>query len=124
MAVSQANRCLGCGVPYCKWQCPVTNHIPEWLKLLSEGNVIAAAELSNQTNSLPEICGRICPQDRLCEGACTLNDGFGAVTIGSIEQFISEEAFRQGWRPTVNCGRTQPCGRYLPRIRCADSSPV
>jgi glutamate synthase (NADPH) small chain len=110
LASSQANRCLGCGIPYCKWQCPVANHIPEWLKLVSEGNVVAAAELSNQTNSLPEICGRICPQDRLCEGACTLNDGFGAVTIGSIEQYITEEAFRQGWKPSVN---TAPTGKRV-----------
>src|ERR1700677_2161007 len=74
-AVSQANRCISCGIPYCKWQCPVVNHIPEWLKLIAEGNLFEAAELSNQTNTLPEICGRICPQDRLCEDACTLNDG-------------------------------------------------
>jgi len=98
----QAGRCLDCGNPYCKWQCPVANHIPEWLKLVEKGNLFEAAELSNITNSLPEICGRVCPQDRLCEGACTLNDGFGAVTIGSIEKYISDEAFRQGWRPKIN----------------------
>ena len=82
-AASQAERCIACGNPYCEWKCPVHNYIPNWLKLVAEGNLLQAAELCHQTNSLPEICGRICPQDRLCEGACTLNDGFGAVTIGS-----------------------------------------
>ena len=77
----QSHRCLECGNPYCEWKCPVHNYIPNWLKLVSEGNIIEAAELSHQTNSLPEVCGRVCPQDRLCEGACTLNDGFGAVSI-------------------------------------------
>jgi len=80
---------------------PVHNYIPNWLKLIHEGRLTEAAELSHQTNSLPEICGRICPQDRLCEGACTLNDGFGAVTIGSIEKYITDEAFKQGWRPDM-----------------------
>lgn len=100
-AVSQANRCIECGIPYCQWKCPVMNHIPEWLKLVAQGNLIAAAELSNQTNTLPEICGRVCPQDRLCEQACTLSEGFGAVSIGALEKYITEEAFRQGWRPTI-----------------------
>ncbi len=101
-AADQAARCLHCGNPYCEWKCPVHNYIPNWLKLIAEGNLFEAAELSHQTNSLPEICGRICPQDRLCEGACTLDDGFGAVTIGSIEKYISDEAFRQGWRPDLS----------------------
>ena len=100
-AVEQAERCLACGNPYCEWRCPVHNYIPNWLKLVSEGNITAAAELSHRTNSLPEICGRVCPQDRLCEGACTLNDGFGAVTIGAIEKYISDTAFEQGWRPNL-----------------------
>ena len=81
-AAQQAGRCLSCGNPFCEWKCPVHNYIPNWLKLINEGNLFEAAELSHQTNSLPEMCGRICPQDRLCEGACTLNDGLGAVTIG------------------------------------------
>ena len=98
-AKAQADRCLDCGNPYCQWDCPVANHIPQWLKLISEGQIFEAARLSHQTNSLPEICGRICPQDRLCEGACTLNDGFGAVTIGAIEQYITETALARGWRP-------------------------
>ncbi len=101
-AAHQADRCLACGNPYCEWKCPVHNYIPNWLKLVAEGNVAEAAELSHRTNSLPEICGRVCPQDRLCEGACTLNDGFGAVTIGSIEKYISDTAFSQGWRPDLS----------------------
>lgn len=100
-AASQAGRCLGCGNPYCEWKCPVHNYIPDWLKLIEEGKLFQAAELSHQTNSLPEICGRICPQDRLCEGACTLNDGFGAVSIGAIEKYITDEALKQGWRPDM-----------------------
>ena len=101
-AASQSERCLECGNPYCEWKCPVHNYIPNWLKLVSEGKLFEAAELSHQTNSLPEICGRICPQDRLCEGACTLNDGFGAVTIGSVEKYITDEALKQGWRPDMS----------------------
>jgi glutamate synthase (NADPH/NADH) small chain len=101
-AASQAGRCLDCGNPYCEWKCPVHNYIPNWLKLVQEGNLFAAADLSHQTNSLPEICGRICPQDRLCEGACTLEDGFGAVTIGNIEKYITDEAVKQGWRPDMS----------------------
>ena len=101
-AGEQADRCLHCGIPYCEWKCPVHNYIPNWLKLVTEGNLAEAAELSHRTNSLPEITGRVCPQDRLCEGACTLNDGFGAVTIGSIEKYISDSAFDQGWRPDLS----------------------
>jgi glutamate synthase (NADPH/NADH) small chain len=101
-AAHQADRCLACGNPYCEWKCPVHNYIPNWLKLVAEGNIQEAAELSHRTNSLPEICGRVCPQDRLCEGACTLNDGFGAVTIGAIEKYISDTAFSQGWRPDLS----------------------
>ena len=101
-AASQADRCIECGNPYCEWKCPVHNYIPNWLKLVSEGNLMEAAELCHQTNSLPEICGRICPQDRLCEGACTLNDGFGAVTIGAVEKYITDEALRLGWRPDLS----------------------
>lgn len=101
-AAAQAGRCLECGNPYCEWKCPVHNYIPNWLKLIEEGNFFEAAELSHRTNSLPEVCGRVCPQDRLCEGACTLNDGFGAVTIGSIEKFITEEALKRGWKPDMS----------------------
>uniref|UniRef100_UPI00336550A6 FAD-dependent oxidoreductase n=1 Tax=Candidatus Albibeggiatoa sp. nov. BB20 TaxID=3162723 RepID=UPI00336550A6 len=101
-AAHQAERCLACGNPYCEWKCPVHNYIPNWLKLVAEGNLFEAAELSHQTNSLPEICGRVCPQDRLCEGSCTLNDGFGAVTIGSVEKYITDEAYKLGWRPDMS----------------------
>ncbi|MDP0971840.1 glutamate synthase small subunit, partial [Klebsiella pneumoniae] len=72
-AADQSARCINCGNPYCEWQCPVHNYIPDWLRLVKQGRLFEAAELCHQTNSLPEICGRICPQDRLCEGACTLN---------------------------------------------------
>jgi len=101
-AASQSGRCIACGNPYCEWKCPVHNYIPDWLRLIEEGKLFQAAELSHQTNSLPEICGRICPQDRLCEGACTLNDGIGAVSIGNIEKYITDEAFKQGWRPDMS----------------------
>ncbi len=99
---AQADRCLSCGNPYCEWKCPVHNYIPDWLKLVKEGQIEAAAELCHQTNSLPEVCGRVCPQDRLCEGACTLNDDFGAVTIGSAEKYIVDTAFKSGWRPDMS----------------------
>lgn len=102
-SAEQAGRCLGCGNPYCEWECPVHNYIPNWLKLVKEGKLFEAAELSHKTNSLPEICGRVCPQDRLCEGSCTLNQGgFGAVTIGSVEKYITDEAYKAGWRPDMS----------------------
>ena len=101
-AAAQAGRCIDCGNPYCEWQCPVHNYIPNWLKLIEDGKLFEAAELSHQTNSLPEICGRICPQDRLCEGACTLNDELGAVSIGNIEKYITDEAIKLGWRPDMS----------------------
>ncbi|AUB77739.1 glutamate synthase small subunit [Spiribacter aquaticus] len=110
-AAAQADRCVECGNPYCEWKCPVHNYIPNWLKLIAEGNLFEAAELSHKTNTLPEVCGRVCPQDRLCEGACTLNDGFGAVTIGSVEKYITDEAFKQGWRPDMT--GVVPTGRRV-----------
>jgi glutamate synthase (NADPH/NADH) small chain len=101
-AAQQAGRCISCGNPFCEWKCPVHNYIPNWLALINDGKLFEAAELSHQTNSLPEMCGRICPQDRLCEGACTLNDGLGAVSIGAIEKYITDEAFRLGWKPDMS----------------------
>ena len=98
----QSHRCLDCGNPYCEWKCPVHNLIPNWLKLLSEGRLFEAADLSHQTNTLPEVCGRVCPQDRLCEGACTLHEGFGAVTIGNAEKYITDTALAMGWRPNLS----------------------
>lgn len=121
----QSDRCLACGNPYCEWKCPVHNYIPNWLKLISEGNLLAAVEMCHQTNSLPEVCGRVCPQDRLCEGACTLNDGFGAVTIGSAEKYITDTAIAMGWRPdmstVVPTGKTVAViGAGPAGIGCAD----
>ncbi len=110
-AAQQSTRCLSCGNPFCEWKCPVHNYIPNWLQLIGEGKLFEAAELSHRTNSLPEMCGRVCPQDRLCEGACTLNDGHGAVTIGSIEKYISDEAFKQGWRPDMS--GVKPTGKRV-----------
>ncbi len=101
-ASNQSHRCLDCGNPYCEWKCPVHNYIPDWLKLVNDGNIMEAADLCHQTNSLPEMCGRVCPQDRLCEGACTLNDGFGAVSIGNIEKYITDKAIDMGWRPDLS----------------------
>ena len=102
-ASTQAHRCLECGNPYCEWKCPVHNFIPNWLKLATEGNIMEAVELCHSTNSLPEVCGRVCPQDRLCEGSCTLGEGgFGAVTIGSVEKYITDTAFAMGWRPDMS----------------------
>jgi len=124
-ASSQAGRCLACGNPFCEWKCPVHNFIPNWLKLIEQGKLFEAAELSHQTNSLPEVCGRICPQDRLCEGACTLNDGFGAVTIGSIEKYITDEALKLGWRPDLSRVKPTPhrvaiVGAGPAGLACAD----
>ncbi|HEY5719841.1 MAG TPA: FAD-dependent oxidoreductase [Gammaproteobacteria bacterium] len=124
-AAAQSERCLACGNPYCEWKCPVHNYIPNWLKLVAEGNLAQAAELSHATNSLPEICGRVCPQDRLCEGACTLNDGFGAVTIGAVEKYINDTALEGGWRPDLS--QVRPTGKRVAiigagpaGIACAD----
>ena len=101
-AAEQADRCLQCGNPYCEWKCPVHNYIPNWLKLIAEGNMNEAVEMAHKTNTLPEMCGRVCPQDRLCEGACTLATGFGAVTIGAIEKFIADTALESGWSPDMS----------------------
>ena len=101
-ATEQSARCLDCGNPYCEWQCPVHNDIPNWLALVRDGRLFEAAALCHETNPLPEICGRICPQDRLCEGACTLETGFESVTIGAIEKYIVDESFRLGWRPDLS----------------------
>lgn len=94
----QAARCAQCGIPFCQSACPVANNIPDWLRLSAEGHMRAAYELSAATNSMPEICGRICPQDRLCEGDCVIEQsGHGAVTIGAVEKFITETAWENGW---------------------------
>jgi glutamate synthase (NADPH/NADH) small chain len=124
-AAEQAERCLDCGNPYCEWKCPVHNYIPNWLKLAGEGRIMEAADLCHETNSLPEVCGRICPQDRLCEQACTLATGFGAVTIGAIERYIVDEALKQGWQPDLSRVKTRPwsvgiVGAGPAGLACAD----
>jgi glutamate synthase (NADPH/NADH) small chain len=97
-AEEQSSRCSQCGVPYCSTHCPLHNHIPDWLRLTAEGRLREAYELSNATSTMPEICGRICPQDRLCEGNCVIEfSGHGAVTIGSVEKFITDTAWEEGW---------------------------
>jgi glutamate synthase (NADPH) small chain len=97
-AVDQSARCSQCGVPYCSVHCPLHNHIPDWLRLTAEGRLREAYELSNSTSTMPEICGRICPQDRLCEGNCVIEfSGHGAVTIGAVEKYITDTAWEEGW---------------------------
>jgi glutamate synthase (NADPH/NADH) small chain len=97
-AADQAARCSQCGVPFCQSHCPLHNNIPDWLKLTAEGRLREAYELSQETNTFPEICGRICPQDRLCEGNCVIEQsGHGTVTIGSIEKYLTDLAFEEGW---------------------------
>jgi glutamate synthase (NADPH/NADH) small chain len=96
-AEEQASRCSQCGVPFCQVHCPLQNNIPDWLKLTAEGRLQEAYELAASTNTMPEICGRICPQDRLCEGNCVIEPGFGSVTIGSVEKFITDNAWDMGW---------------------------
>src|SRR5579883_1196657 len=96
-AREQASRCSQCGVPFCQVHCPLHNNIPDWLKLTAEGRIDEAYELSSATNNFPEICGRICPQDRLCEGNCVIEKGFESVTIGAVERFLTDTAFAQGW---------------------------
>ena len=105
-AAEQSSRCSQCGVPYCSTHCPLHNHIPDWLRLTAEGRLREAYELSNATSTMPEICGRICPQDRLCEGNCVIEfSGHGAVTIGSVERFITDKAWDEGWVEPVPVGR-------------------
>ena len=102
-AREQASRCSQCGVPFCQVHCPVHNNIPDWLMLTAEGRLEEAYEVSSATNNLPEICGRICPQDRLCEGNCVIEQsGHGTITIGSVEKYITDTAFERGWVKPVN----------------------
>ncbi|MEE9954154.1 formate-dependent uric acid utilization protein AegA [Enterobacter quasihormaechei] len=108
----EASRCLKCGEhSICEWTCPLHNHIPQWIERVRAGDIVGAAELSHQTNCLPEITGRVCPQDRLCEGACTLRDASGAVTIGNIERYISDRALETGWMPDVS--HVMPVGKRV-----------
>ncbi len=97
-AQEQSSRCSQCGVPFCQVHCPLHNNIPDWLKLTAEGRIQEAYELSQSTNNMPEVCGRICPQDRLCEGNCVIEQsGHGTVTIGSIEKYITDTAWEKNW---------------------------
>lgn len=96
-AAAQASRCSQCGIPFCQVHCPLSNNIPDWLKLTAEGRLEEAYELSSATNTFPEICGRICPQDRLCEGNCVIEKGFDSVTIGAVERYITDTAFENNW---------------------------
>jgi glutamate synthase small subunit-like protein len=99
----EASRCLKCGEhSICEWTCPLHNHIPQWIERINAGDILGAVELSHQTNCLPEITGRVCPQDRLCEGACTVRDASGSVTIGNLERYISDQALALGWRPDMS----------------------
>jgi glutamate synthase (NADPH) small chain len=105
-AAEQASRCSQCGVPFCQVHCPVHNNIPDWLKLAAEGRLEEAYEVSSATNNFPEICGRICPQDRLCEGNCVIEQaGHGTVTIGAVEKFITDTAWERGWVKPVKARR-------------------
>ncbi len=96
-AAAQSSRCSQCGIPFCQIHCPLANNIPDWLKLTAENRLEEAYEVSSATNTFPEICGRICPQDRLCEGNCVIEKGFESVTIGAVERFITDTAWEQGW---------------------------
>jgi len=101
-AAEQASRCSQCGVPFCQVHCPLGNNIPDWLKLTAEGRLEEAYEVASATNTFPEICGRVCPQDRLCEGNCVIEKGFESVTIGAVERYITDTAFARGWvRPPL-----------------------
>ena len=103
-SVDQASRCSQCGIPYCQIHCPLNNNIPDWLKYIAEDRLEEAYEISSSTNAFPEVCGRVCPQDRLCEGNCVVEKaGFGSITIGSLEKHITETAWEKGWiKPIVS----------------------
>ena len=127
-AEEQASRCSQCGVPFCQVNCPLHNNIPDWLMLTAENRLEEAYELSSATNTFPEICGRICPQDRLCEGNCVIEKGFESVTIGAVEKYITETAFDEGWVKPCNCytGKTSLSELLVPdppdwqpQINCA-----
>ena len=112
-AAEQSSRCSQCGVPYCQTHCPLHNNIPDWLRLTAEGRLREAYEISQATNTFPEICGRICPQDRLCEGNCVIEtSGHGTVTIGAVEKYITDTAFAEGWVSAIrpNTERAESVG--------------
>jgi glutamate synthase (NADPH/NADH) small chain len=107
-ASEQASRCSQCGVPFCQTHCPLHNNIPDWLRMTAEGRLEEAYQLSAATNSMPEVCGRICPQDRLCEGNCVIEQsGHGTVTIGAVERYLTDKAWEMGWVKPLSAGRDQ-----------------
>ena len=108
----QASRCSQCGVPFCQTGCPLHNNIPDWLRLAADGRMREAWALSEATSALPEVCGRICPQDRLCEGACVLEQsGWSGVTIGAVERYITDTAWAEGWiEPITPVDEKTPVG--------------
>ncbi|PIC01872.1 NAD(P)-dependent oxidoreductase [Caulobacter sp. X] len=111
-ATEQASRCSQCGVPFCQTHCPLHNNIPDWLRMTAEGRLEEAYALSQATNSMPEVCGRICPQDRLCEGNCVIEQsGHGTVTIGSVERYLTDKAWENGWVKPLAAG--EPRGRSV-----------
>lgn len=126
-AQREASRCLKCGEhSICEWTCPLHNHIPQWIEQVKAGDIDAAVTLSHQTNCLPEITGRVCPQDKLCEGACTVRDASGAVTIGNLERYISDQALAKGWRPDLSqvvpvAKRVAIIGAGPAGLACADA---
>ena len=108
-AEEQSSRCSQCGIPFCQVHCPLQNNIPDWLKLTAEDRLQEAYEISSSTNNMPEVCGRICPQDRLCEGNCVIEQsGHGAVTIGSVEKYITDIAWKNGWVKKINVIEEKP----------------
>jgi glutamate synthase (NADPH/NADH) small chain len=107
-AKEQSSRCSQCGIPFCSIHCPLSNNIPDWLKLTAEGRLEEAYEISSATNTFPEICGRICPQDRLCEGNCVIEKGFESVTIGAVERYITDTAFEKGWVKPITAAQELP----------------
>ena len=117
-AAEQASRCSQCGVPYCQVHCPVHNNIPDWLMLTAAGRLEEAYEVSQATNNFPEICGRICPQDRLCEGNCVIEQaGHGTVTIGAVEKYINDTAWERGWvKPCLLYTSPSPRDRQKSRM--------
>ena len=117
-AKAQADRCLSCGNPYCEWKCPVHNYIPNWLKLANEGRIFEAAELSHQTNTLPEVCGRVCPQEKHCEGNCVLKKRFGCVNIGMLERYTADTARKEGLLKAPQTAK--PTGK---KVACIGSGP-
>jgi glutamate synthase (NADPH) small chain len=107
-AKEQSSRCSQCGIPFCSIHCPLSNNIPDWLQLTAEGRLEEAYEISSATNTFPEICGRICPQDRLCEGNCVIEKGFESVTIGAVERYITDTAFEKGWVKPITAAQELP----------------